>query len=71
MKGLRADKAEKAEAESSDNDEGEEEGHDGLNAFEGVGGECKLVLIVRTDLGMNRGSSPLIPSHFLPISLLR
>lgn len=62
MKGLRREKAEKAEAETSDDDDEKEEGEqDGLTAFEGVEGDCKLVLIVRTDLGMNKGSSSISP----------
>lgn len=65
MKGLRLETAVKAEAETSDydddgdnddDDEKEEDEQDGLTAFEGVEGDCKLVLIVRTDLGMNKGS---------------
>lgn len=60
MKGLRGDKALNAEAETSDDDDEEEEEQDGLTAFEGVEGDCKLVLIVRTDLGMNKGFSPLL-----------
>lgn len=80
MRSLRGDKAAKVEAETSDNDdadeekekeeEGEEEEEaeqDGLKAFEEIEGECKLVLIVRTDLGMNKGSSPLArPPPSLP-----
>ena len=67
MKSLRGDKALNAEAETSDDDDEEEEEQDGLTAFEGVEGDCKLVLIVRTDLGMNKGFSPLLS---LPFSLL-
>lgn len=68
MQSLRGDKAAKAEAETSDDDhddddadEEEEVEQDGLKAFKEIEGECKLVLIVRTDLGMNKGSSPLTP----------
>lgn len=64
MKVLRREKAGKAEAETSDDDdddEKQEEEQDGLMAFEGVEGDCKLVLIVRTDLGMNKGSSSTSP----------
>lgn len=64
MKSLRREKAVKAEAETSDDDdddEKDEEEQDGLTAFEGVEGDCKLVLIVRTDLGMNKGSSSISP----------
>lgn len=67
MKSLRGDKALNAEAETSDDDDEEEEKQDGLTAFEGVDGDCKLLLIVRTDLGMNKGFSPLLS---LPFSLL-
>ena len=64
MKILLGDEAEKAEAESidDDDDDEEEEEQDGLKAFEKIEGDCKLVLIVRTDLGMNKGSSPCAPS---------
>lgn len=65
MKILHRDEAEKAEAESidgDDDDEEEEEEQDGLKAFEKEDGDCKLVLIVRTDLGMNKGSTPCAPS---------
>lgn len=65
MKILLGNKAEKAEAGSidgDDDDDEEEEEQDGLKAFEEVEGDCKLVLIVRTDLGMNKGSSPCSPS---------
>lgn len=70
---LRGDNAAKAEAETHDDDDGddddadEEEGQDGLKAFEEIEGECKLVLIVRTDLGMNKGSPfpPLLPTSLV------
>lgn len=63
MKILLGNEAEKAEAGSIDGDDDEEEEEqDGLKAFEEVEGDCKLVLIVRTDLGMNKGSSPCSPS---------
>lgn len=64
MKVLLGNEAEKAEAGSidGDDDDEEEEEEDGLKAFEEVEGDCKLVLIVRTDLGMNKGSSPCSPS---------
>lgn len=72
MKSLRGDNAAKAEAEAETNDDDdddadEEEGQDGLKAFEEIEGECKLVLIVRTDLGMNKGSSfpPLLPTSLV------
>lgn len=51
-----------------DDDADEEVGQDGLKVFEGKGGECKLVLIVRTDLGMNKGSSvPYFPHPYVLI----
>lgn len=59
MKGLRGDNG--GGDESSEEDM-EEDGR-GLKAFEGDRDECKLVLVVRTDLGMQKGIS--IP-HFLP-----
>lgn len=71
MRNLRGDKAAKAETEidggdDADEEEEEEGEQDGLKAFEDIEGECKLVLIVRTDLGMNKGSSPLPHSPYLP-----
>lgn len=45
-------------------------GQEGLEAFEGNREECKLVLVVRTDLGMGKGmlpfslSTPLFPDLF-------
>lgn len=44
-------------------EEGEEEGaRGGRESFDGNDEECKLVLVVRTDLGMGKGPSP----PFLP-----
>ncbi|MCJ1343254.1 hypothetical protein MMC31_001447 [Peltigera leucophlebia] len=71
MRSLRGDKAAKAEAETNDDDDGDEEEEeeeeekeqDGLKAFEDIQGECKLVLIVRTDLGMNKGKIAAQASH--------
>lgn len=77
MKSLRREKAMKAEAETSDDDDDNEEAEeeqDGLAAFEGVEGDCKLVLIVRTDLGMNKGFSsisPFVPPSAKPIPFRR
>ena len=34
---------------------------DGLETFEGNREECKLVLVVRTDLGMGKGADPFFP----------
>lgn len=64
MKGLRREKTVKVEAETSDDDEKEGDEQDGYTAFEGVEGDCKLVLIVRTDLGMTKGSSSISPLLF-------
>lgn len=51
------------ESEESSKDSSEEEGgedlgqkQEGLNQFEGNKEECKLVLVVRTDLGMGKGT---------------
>ena len=38
-------------------EEEEEEGQGGLEMFEGNREECKLVLVVRTDLGMGKGTA--------------
>lgn len=43
-----------SEDEDEDSEEGEQEQGE-LKAFEGNGEECKLVLVVRTDLGMGKG----------------
>lgn len=68
MRSLRWDKAAKAEAKTND-DADEEVGQHGLKIFEGIGGECKLVLIVRTDLSMNKGLSlSLLPTYLIPYS---
>ena len=69
MRSLRGDKAAKAEAEANDEDDADEElGQDGLKAFDEIEGECKLVLIVRTDLGMNKGLSlPYFPRPYVPL----
>lgn len=58
MKGLRGDSG--GEEESSE-EEAQEDGT-GLRAFEGNWDDCKLVLVVRTDLGMQKGIS--IPRFF-------
>lgn len=60
MKGLRADSG---GGDDSSGVETEDDGT-GLKAFEGYRDECKLVLVVRTDLGMQRGIS--IPRFFFP-----
>lgn len=68
MRSLRGDKAAKVEAETNEegDDADEEVGQDGLKAFEEIGGECKLVLIVRKDLGMNKGLSlPYFPYAYV------
>ena len=62
MKGLRADSG---GGNDSSGVETEDDGT-GLKAFEGYRDECKLVLVVRTDLGMQRGIS--IPRFFSPPS---
>ncbi len=56
--------------EVRDSEDEEEEGGE-LKAFEGNREECKLVLVVRTDLGMGKGmceSVCALPSHFRIIS---
>ena len=45
------------DSESEDEDSGEEGEKGDLKAFEGNKEECKLVLVVRTDLGMGKGVS--------------
>lgn len=37
---------------------GDESATEELKGFEGYGGEVKLMLVVRTDLGMTKGESP-------------
>lgn len=48
-----------SESEDLDDDEDEEGEQGELNPFAGSSEECKLVLVVRTDLGMGKGSSSL------------
>lgn len=53
------DEDEDSESESGSGSAGEEmggRGQEGLEAFEGNREECKLVLVVRTDLGMGKGT---------------
>lgn len=62
MKGLR-----EGGGDGDESSEEEAEDGSGLRAFEGDRDECKLVLVVRTDLGMQKGilvpvSSPSLPS---------
>ena len=58
MASLGRDKKSVGAGGAADADDSEdEEGGEGLKAFEDVPGECKLVLVVRTDLGMGKGSS--------------
>ena len=45
-----------SEDEDEESEDTEEQGD--LKAFEGNGEECKLVLVVRTDLGMGKGNFP-------------
>lgn len=57
---------------SDNNNKGEEEDedeHGELKSFAGSGEECKLVLVVRTDLNMGKGPAPLFVFVF-PFSLL-
>jgi hypothetical protein len=53
------------ESEETDGEDGDddEEAQDGLRAFDGSSEEHKLVLVVRTDLGMGKGAAPLPPNH--------
>lgn len=44
-----------ADEEDSESGESEDELQEGLEAFEKEGGECKLTLVVRTDLEMTKG----------------
>lgn len=58
MRGLRGEKGEEGSSEDEDEEEAERdsEGDGSLSAFKGYAGECKLVLVVRTDLGMTKGN---------------
>lgn len=58
----------KVHADSSDEESvsSEDEGEQGeLSGFEGSGEECKLVLVVRTDLGMTKGRDALYPAVYV------
>ena len=59
------------DSESSSEGEAEEETEDGpaLENFAGSDEECKLVLVVRTDLGMTKGKSIPLSFNNFPISL--
>jgi len=49
------------EEDSAEEEEQQQQGE--LKAFEGNREECKLVLVVRTDLGMGKGASDPLPHH--------
>ena len=51
------DEDEEEEEDEEEDEEEEEEEQGALKAFEGNKEECKLVLVVRTDLGMGKGKS--------------
>lgn len=81
MKGLRREKAVKTDVETSNDDDDDDEDDDDddekvkkeqdrLAAFEGVEEDCKLVLVVHTDLGMNKDSFS-ISTFFKPILFCR
>lgn len=53
------DSGEDHESELSDEEQ------EGLKVFEDEGGECKLVLVVRTDLGMGKGECCCLSIHFV------
>lgn len=53
-------------SEDEDPDIGEDAEKGDLKAFEGNKEECKLVLVVRTDLGMGKGASTPQCIHNLP-----
>jgi PTH2 family peptidyl-tRNA hydrolase len=47
----------------------EDEGDQDLKSFEGHREECKLILVVRTDLGMTKGSPKTIISLVIPANI--
>ena len=59
------------DSQSSSEGEAEDETEDGpeLENFAGSDEECKLVLVVRTDLGMTKGKSIPLSFNNFPISL--
>lgn len=61
---------EPSESESEGAEEDDEEGaQQELASFDNIDEECKLVLVVRTDLGMTKGTSSQHPSaHTEPIT---
>ena len=62
------DKVEDSESSSEGEAEEETEDDPALESFAG-GEECKLVLVVRTDLGMTKGKSIPLSFNNFPISL--
>ncbi|KAL8710755.1 MAG: hypothetical protein Q9220_004773 [cf. Caloplaca sp. 1 TL-2023] len=63
--GIESEPSSKYSTEGEDNEGGEDLGQkqEGLSTFEGNREECKLVLVVRTDLGMGKGKIAAQCSH--------
>lgn len=64
--------SEQSSKESSEDEDGAEFGQNqgDLNTFEGNKEECKLVLVVRTDLGMGKGTPVIVPLNSLKIRII-
>lgn len=59
------------DSDLEDEDEGDEDGTAELATFEGNHDEVKLMLVVRTDLGMGKGTDRGVPSFsFSPVNPL-
>ena len=61
-----ASPAKSKQAVLDSDEDSEEEGDQDLKSFEGIREECKLILVVRTDLGMTKGNENNI--HMLEVS---
>ena len=57
-------------SEEETSDSGDENASGELEAFDNIKDECKLVLVVRTDLGMGKGISSVPPATFPLLSTL-
>lgn len=57
------------DSDSEDEDDDESDDEQEMEAYENEGGECKLTLVVRTDLGMGKGMCECYLSMPFPTSI--